>query len=133
MIIVKNKRMSFKPWLLPLLTGTRACRLILDGDSSGVLVKCEVPCVVIGGQRWEENLQFIHNSIVFIDECNRFIKSEDFAVRVKESDNYFVIVTRDDLPNLPYSVKEIYGIRESGKYAGLKQVYNEFYCFAGKN
>ena len=68
-----------------------------------------------------------------IDECNRFIKSEDFAVRVKESDNYFVIVTRDDLPNLPYSVKEIYGIRESGKYAGLKQVYNEFYCFAGKN
>jgi len=103
-----------------------------DGDSSGVLVKCEVPCVVIGGQRWEENLQFIHNSIVFIDECNRFIKSEDFAVRVKESDNYFVIVTRDDLPNLPYSVKEIYGIRESGKYAGLKQVYNEFYCFYGE-
>ena len=102
-----------------------------DGESSGVLVKCDVPCVVIGGQRWEENLQFIHNSIVFIDECNRFIKSEDFAVRVKESDNYFVIVTRDDLPNLPYSVKEIYGIRESGKYAGLKQIYNEFYCLYG--
>lgn len=103
-----------------------------DGESSGVLVKCDVPCVVIGGQRWEENLQFIHNSIVFIDECNRFIKSEDFAVRVKESDNYFVIVTRDDLPNLPYSGKEIYGIRESGKYAGLKQVYNEFYCLYGE-
>ena len=103
-----------------------------DGESSGVLVKCDVPCVVIGGQRWEENLQFIHNSIVFIDECNRFIKSEDFAVRVKESDNYFVIVTRDDLPNLPYSVKEIYGIREFGKYAGLKQVYNEFYCLYGE-
>ena len=102
-----------------------------DGDSSGVLLKCDVPCVVVGGQRWEENLQFIHNSIVFIDECNRFVKSEDFTICVKESDNYFVIVTRDDLPNLPYSVKEIYGIRESGKYAGLKQVYNEFYCLYG--
>lgn len=102
-----------------------------DGDSSGVLLKCYVPCVVVGGQRWEENLQFIHNSIVFIDECNRFVKSEDFAICVKESDNYFVIVTRDDLPNLPYSVKEIYGIRESRKYAGLKQVYNEFYCLYG--
>ncbi|WP_293695043.1 translation initiation factor 2 [uncultured Phascolarctobacterium sp.] len=102
-----------------------------DGDSSGVLLKCDVPCVVVGGQRWEENLQFIHNSIVFIDECNRFVKSEDFAICVKGSDNYFVIVTRDDLPNLPYSVKEIYGIRESGKYAGLKQVYNEFYCLYG--
>lgn len=103
-----------------------------DGDSSGVLVRSEVPCVVIGGQRWQENLQFVHNSIVFIDECNRFIKSEDFAVSVKGSDNYFVIITRDDLPNLPYSVKEIYGIRESGKYAGLKQVYNEFYHLYGE-
>jgi len=102
-----------------------------DGDSSGVLVKCDVPCVVIGGSRWAENLQFIHNSIVFIDECNRFVKSEDFAIHVKSSDNYFVIVTRDDLQNLPYSVKEIYGIRESGKYAGLKQVYNEFYQLYG--
>lgn len=103
-----------------------------DGDSSGVLVKSEVPCVVIGGRRWQENLQYIHNSIVFIDECNRFIKSEDFAVQVKESDNYFVIITREDLPNLPYSVKEIYGIRISNKYRGLKQVYNEFYHLYGK-
>ena len=103
-----------------------------DGNSSGVLVKSEVPCVVIGGRRWQENLQYIHNSIVFIDECNRFIKSEDFAVQVKESDNYFVIITRDDLPNLPYSVKEIYGIRTSNKYRGLKQVYNEFYHLYGK-
>ena len=31
------------------------------------------------------------------------------------------------MENLPYSVKEIYGIHTSGKYAGLKQVYHEFY------
>ena len=125
--IIRGNSATGKTTLLDLLNAYDR-----DGESSGVLVKCDVPCVVIGGQRWEENLQFIHNSIVFIDECNRFIKSEDFAVRVKESDNYFVIVTRDDLPNLPYSVKEIYGIRESGKYAGLKQVYNEFYCLYGE-
>ena len=124
--IIRGNSATGKTTLLDLLNAYDR-----DGESSGVLVKCDVPCVVIGGQRWEDNLQFIHNSIVFIDECNRFIKSEDFAVRVKESDNYFVIVTRDDLPNLPYSVKEIYGIRESGKYAGLKQVYNEFYCLYG--
>lgn len=28
---------------------------------------------------------------------------------------------------LPYSVTEIYGIRNSGKYGMLKQVYNEMY------
>lgn len=102
-----------------------------DGDSSGVLVKSKAPCVVIGGQHWKESLAFVHNSIVFIDECNRFIKSEDFAKNVKKSDNYFVIITRDDLPNLPYSIEEIYGIRESNKYAGLKKVYNEFYHLYG--
>ena len=42
-----------------------------------------------------------------------------------------MIVTRCDLPNLPYSVNEIYGIRESNKYAGLKQVYNELYRLYG--
>ena len=98
-----------------------------DGDSSGVLVRCDVPCVVVGGQHWRENLSLVRNSIVFIDECNAFVKSETFAVSVKESDNYYVIVSRDDLPNLPYSVNEIYGIRQSSKYAGLKQVYNELY------
>ena len=63
-----------------------------DGDSSGVLVRCDVPCVVVGGQHWRENLSLVRNSIVFIDECNAFVKSETFAVSVKESDNYYVIV-----------------------------------------
>lgn len=46
---------------------------------------------------------------------------------MKDSDNYFVIVTREDLPNLPYSVDEIYGIHTSGKYHDLKRTYNELY------
>lgn len=124
--IIRGDSATGKTTLLDLLNAYD-----MDGESSGVLLKCDVPCVVVSGQRWKENLQFIHNSIVFIDECNKFIKSEDFATHVKGSDNYFVIVTRDDLPNLPYSVKEIYGIRKSSKYAGLKQVYNEFYHLYG--
>lgn len=40
--------------------------------------------------------------------------------------------SREGLPNLPYSVQEIYGIRESGKYASLKQTYNEFYHIYGR-
>jgi hypothetical protein len=42
-----------------------------------------------------------------------------------------VIVSREGLANLPYSVEEIYGIRESGKYASMKRVYNEFYHIYG--
>lgn len=34
---------------------------------------------------------------------------------------------------MPYSVEEIYGIRESGKYATIKQTYNELYRIYGIN
>lgn len=49
----------------------------------------------------------------------------------KESDNYFVIITREELPNLPYSVEEIYGIHTAGKYHDMKRVYHEFYHIYG--
>lgn len=77
-------------------------------------------------------LSMFCNSILFIDEGNSFISSRDFAVALKNTDNYYVIVTREALPCLPYSVEEIYGIRNSGKYGNLKQIYNEFYQISGE-
>lgn len=56
-----------------------------------------------------------------------FIKTEEFARTVQKSDCYFVLVTRESLPNLPYSAEEIYGIHTSGKYHDLKKTYNELY------
>lgn len=98
-----------------------------DRELSGIQLESEVPCRTLSGRDWNVLLPSIENSIVFIDEDNDFLKTVEFADAVRESNNYYVIVTREGLPNLPYSVEEIYGIRESGKYAGLKQVYNEFY------
>lgn len=71
--------------------------------------------------------------IVFIDEGNEFIKKPEFADEIQKTDNYYVIVTRESLPTLPYSVEEIYGIRTSGKYGTLKQSYHEFYRLYGVN
>lgn len=54
------------------------------------------------------------------------------------SDNYFVIIVRENLPNLPYSVEKIYGINISDKYHDLRRTYNEMYriyspgTFSGK-
>ncbi|MDY4633808.1 MAG: translation initiation factor 2, partial [Dorea formicigenerans] len=65
-----------------------------------------------------------------------FIKTEEFAGTIQKTDNYYVIVTRESLPALPYSAEEIYGIRTSGKYGTLKQSYHEFYritaCLGGR-
>lgn len=88
---------------------------------------CERPCRTLGGKDWNLVLPNIHEQILFVDEENKFVKSQEFATLVKASDNYFVIITREDLPNLPYSVEEIYGIHTSGKYHDLKRTYNELW------
>lgn len=98
-----------------------------DGELSGIRLESSVPCRTLSGRDWKYILPSIENSIVFIDEDNDFLRTLEFAEAIRHSSNYYVIVTREGLAYLPYSVNEIYGIRESGKYAGLKQVYNEFY------
>lgn len=102
-----------------------------NGIDSGVNLQCEVSCVVLEGKQWKKMLEDIHSSVVFIDEGNRFVASDEFATAVRESDNYFVIVTREYLPNLPYSIEEIYGIKSSGKYGKLGQIYQELYRLYG--
>lgn len=101
-------------------------------SGSPVEVKCDKKCYVLEGTLWKQQLGGITDSIIFIDEGNEFIKSTDFAQEIQKTDNYYVIVTREGLPALPYSVEEIYGIRTSGKYGTLKQSYHEFYRLYGE-
>lgn len=104
-----------------------------EGISSGIDLICEKTCAVLAGRDWKALLNEMNERIIFIDEGNAFIYSTEFAKAVQQSDNYYVIATREGLPNLPYSIEEIYGIRESGKYASIKQTYNEFYHIYGDN
>ena len=96
-----------------------------------VNLTCDKKCYVLEGALWKEQLKGITDSIIFIDEGNEFIKSVDFAEEIQKTDNYYVIVTRESLSSLPYSIEEIYGIRTSGKYGTLKQSYHEFYQLYG--
>lgn len=102
-----------------------------NGDNSGVKVQCEKKCRTLEAPDWKLVLPTLHDQIIFLDEGSAFIKSEEFAGMVKKSDNYFVLITREDLANLPYSVEEIYGIHTSGKYHDMKRTYNEFYHIYG--
>ena len=97
------------------------------GKDSGVQIQCDKACVALSGKFWQETLENIHDSIVFVDEDSRFLKTKDFAKRIRNSNNYYVLITRENLPALPYSVEEIYGIHCSGKYMDTRQVYNLFY------
>lgn len=102
------------------------------GADSGVFLSCDCECKTIDNEEWEGQLERASNSIIFIDEGNRFLTSKRFAELVKKSDNYFVLATREKLPMLPYSVNEIYGFRQSGKFHEAKKKYNEIYHLYGE-
>lgn len=98
-----------------------------NGNASAVELICDKECTVLEGRTWSGQLAMMQDSIVFIDEGNDFVVSKEFASAIQDTDNYYVIVTRDGMSVLSYSVDEIYGIRDSGKYGTLKRTYNEFY------
>lgn len=148
-VMVRNSRVQFKFTIernLTILRGNSAtgkttligmiAEYAENGTDSGVELQCERPCVVLSGKRWQEDLASIDNSIVFIDEGNPFVASVDFAHAARESSNYYAIVTRADLPTLPYSVDEIYGIRNdtrrASKYPAVKRLYSSFFRLYGE-
>lgn len=101
--------------------------LILDVERrrKGVILSSKVPVVSANylGGRWDLVLPTISNSIVIIDEDSDWVRSEAFAALVMKSDNYFVFINRDALKQIPYSVKEIYEIKTSGRYHSLVPIY----------
>ena len=78
------------------------------------------------GRDWKDALYPLKNTIIFIEENNNFIFTKEFAAFVKESGNYFVLVTRAPLKMLPYSIHEIYEIITDGKRTDIKESYHEF-------
>ena len=107
----------------------------VEGRSSGIELSCDKKCVaLIGvGNDWLDSINKIEDAIVFIDEGEKYITSIEFASAIKNTDNYYVIVTRNNLYNLPYSVDAIYEIKKSGRFGRLKQTYNHLERIYGDN
>lgn len=101
-----------------------------NGEASGISVIADGKFFVyingFPGMKWDEVIGKLHNTVIFIEEDNDFVKTKEFAAYVRTSDNYFVLVLRKSLKMLPYSVKEIYELVVSQKYANFKGVVNEF-------
>ena len=115
-IVVSTKRLKYEFELhrnLTIIRGdsatgkTTLVDMIRDhiNNPSGTPVElvCDKTCYVLEGNLWKAQLSEISDGIVFIDEGNEFIKTEEFAGTIQKTDNYYVIVTRESLPALPYS------------------------------
>ena len=95
----------------------------------GVDVVCDKKCAVLSGDSESAigRLKSLTETVVFVDEQERFLYSKAFAEAVLNSDCYFVFITRDGLNMLPYSVSEIYCLRNSGYYQNTRQIYNSIH------
>ncbi len=133
---IRNKRICFRLMIernITVLRGNSATgkttmmEMIRDydnlGESSGITLKCQKNCRILEGRDWQERLKTIHDSIVFIDEGNVFLKSAAFASGIQRTDNYYVIATRNHLQQLPYSIDTIYEIRKNQKYPRFQKLY----------
>lgn len=95
-----------------------------EGQASGITLSSPKPCCVLNENGWKEKLKRTSDSFVFIDEDSGFVRTQDFAHEAKNSDNYYVIVSREDLPMLPYSVEEVYKLKNTtSRYPGVRKYY----------
>lgn len=91
---------------------------------SGVSLSCDKIIYALSGDNWEYEIRTHPNTIIVIDEDSQFVRSKDFAKIVRESDNYFLLITRNYLPMLPVSVDEIYEL-EGTHNKKFRKVYQQ--------
>lgn len=128
-ITLSDDLVSFELWIernLTMITGnsgtgkTHFVRLVDYANRKPYLVQKkivsegvaeDVPLVHISDAVWWEKLcDTYHNSILVFDGADDFIVTdkEKFTDKVKNSDNYFIIISRYLFPELPYSMKDLY-------------------------
>lgn len=89
-------------------------------------LSCDCPCAVLPELNWELNLSALAGTIIFIDENHPALaQGHRLASLMAQSDNCYIIISRDKMSWIPYSYLEIYEIRTSGKYHFLTPVYQK--------
>lgn len=141
-IVVRNRRVQFTLELernITVIRGdsatgkTTMLGMLRDyeeqGTQSGVTVQCDAPCRILTSRNWEDQLRHIRDSIVFVDEGNAFVSSQEFAQVICGSSNYYVLITRENLYQLPYSVGAVLKLRITN--CCRKRTYNKAYPYYG--
>ena len=123
--IIKGDSASGKTTLLNMMY-----EYLLNGRESGFIVSTNAKYYVylrdVPGRSWKEMFEPLKKTIIFVEENNNFIFSQEFAEYALASGNYFVFVSRAPLKMLPYSIHEIYEIKTRKKQADMRQVLCDF-------
>ena len=74
---------------------------------------------------WERILDVDETRLFIVDEDCNFVMSNRFADIVHRSRSYFIIINRDPIKGLNYSYKDIYEMKNSGKFNRTVRKYND--------
>lgn len=94
------------------------------GKNSGVAISSDRELLALSGDDWESVIKKHPGTVIVIDEDSYFIRSKDFARVLRGSDNYYLLITRNYLSELPISVDEIYELW-GAKNKKFKRIYQE--------
>ncbi|MBR4313286.1 MAG: ATP-binding protein [Lachnospiraceae bacterium] len=100
-----------------------------DNKGSGVKITMSSgdSCIALNDTDFDNQIKKTKNSVVFIDEgFNGFKNAEstnDFIRRIKNTDNYYVIFSRESFDKIPSSIEEIYEIKTNKSKHTLKRFY----------
>ena len=138
-IVVSTKRQKYEFELrrnLTILRGdsatgkTTLIEMIQDHENdplgSPVELISDKKCYVLEGALWKEQLAGITDSIVFIDEGNTFVKAEEFAGVIQNTDNYYVVQRKELLSSVKANA-EAYGSLLSDEM--IDWYYRELYPY----
>lgn len=104
-----------------------------NSGRSSTVVDCICRIITLDLDGWKYAQAFpeeYQDTIVVLDEHNKFIKSDDFARFVERSKAYFVLITRNNLTQLSYSIDEVYRMIMKNNEHILEKIYpseNNFY------
>lgn len=135
---VKNRHIAFKLSLernVTIITGdsgtgkTKLINMVRqyseEGKASGIILKCDRPCVVLEGNNWDVLLERTKSSIVFVEESTKFLNEYSFAKAITHTDNYYVLITREPLPQIAYSIDAIKQIIKNDRKPEIEKIYDK--------
>lgn len=105
---------------------TNLCSLVRDYAFGDHTIKIESPLsiMVLDTVQYEIILNGTHDSIIIIDENYPALHDRLIAKMLQDSDNYFIIISRDTLNWLPLNVENLYDMVADGKKHYLRQKFD---------
>lgn len=103
---------------------TELCRLLSEGVASGNIISCDIDYIVVYSTGdIIDRLAYTRGKLFIMDE-DVFDSNErrNIIGAMQKSDNYFLLITRLSLAELPISTKEIYELSTS-KYTCLSKSF----------